>query len=293
MDRRHEEIQWLLQDNHPAIRYRCITELLGEEADRQAVIAFVHGLLPKDWREAEGLWFTYYLTAIAECGLTRADIEIPREKVLSPMEEGSFDFNCEDFMMLRALVLLGYHDEPRVLERLSALPTKQLPDGGFLCLHRLRKLKYMPKSCVKSNNLALLLAAVCKKRGIELAITSELLRYFWEHHLFYTKADPSELILRARSGWRTIDTFYPFEVMRVGLQNVLEAFGALGYGNDARLQDAWRLLEGKKNDAGQYVLEGTLSKSYLPKERVGQPSKWVTLYALLAQKSAAPYQKKT
>ena len=37
---------------------------------------------------------------------------------------------------------------------------------------------------------------------------------------------------------------------------------------------------------GKYILDGTLSKSYFPKERVGKPSKWVTFYALLAEKYA-------
>jgi hypothetical protein len=93
------------------------------------------------------------------------------------------------------------------------------------------------------------------------------------------------LILDAREGWRTIDTFYPFEVMRVGLQNIVEAFCVLGYGTDTRLKEAWNILESKKDKDGKYILNGTLSKSYLPKERAGKPGKWVTFYALLARKN--------
>ena len=103
---------------------------------------------------------------------------------------------------------------------------------------------------------------------------------------YFVKGSLSELILNARNGWRTIDTFHPFEVMRVGLHNIVEAFCALGYGNDNRLTNSWDLMNSKKNDEGQYLLEGTLTKSYLPKERVGKPSKWVTFYSLLAQKNA-------
>lgn len=94
------------------------------------------------------------------------------------------------------------------------------------------------------------------------------------------------LILNAREGWRTIDTFYPFEVMRVGLQNIVEAFCALGYGNDNRLQEAWNILNSKRTPDGKYILNGTLTKSYLPKERTGKPSKWVTFYTLLAKKES-------
>lgn len=39
-----------------------------------------------------------------------------------------------------------------------------------------------------------------------------------------------------------------------------------------------------ENCDGKYLLSGTLSKSYLTKERVGKPSKLITFYALLAEK---------
>ena len=90
--------------------------------------------------------------------------------------------------------------------------------------------------------------------------------------------------MNAREGWRTIDTFYPFEVMRVGLQNIMESLCALGYGNDPRMYEAWSILGGKVDGDGKVILNGTLSKRYLPKERVGKPSKWVTFYTLLAEK---------
>ena len=69
-----------------------------------------------------------------------------------------------------------------------------------------------------------------------------------------------------------------------GLQNIVESFCALGYGNDPRLSKAWNILNSKKTLDGKYILNGTLTKSYLPKERVGKPSKWVTFYAMLANK---------
>jgi hypothetical protein len=40
----------------------------------------------------------------------------------------------------------------------------------------------------------------------------------------------------------------------------------------------------KMTSDGKCILNGTLTKSYLPKERVGKPSKWVTFYAMLAEK---------
>jgi hypothetical protein len=141
----------------------------------------------------------------------------------------------------------------------------------------------MPKSCVKCNNFALLFLSESKKRNINISIENNLLKYYWEHNLFYRSTNKSALILNAREGWRTIDTFYPFEVMRIGLQNIIEAFCVLGYGADKRLKEAWNMLETKKNADGKYILNSTLSKSYLPKEKIGKPSKWVTFYTLLAR----------
>ncbi|MCL2060128.1 MAG: hypothetical protein FWH01_13935 [Oscillospiraceae bacterium] len=43
-------------------------------------------------------------------------------------------------------------------------------------------------------------------------------------------------------------------------------------------------MNSKRTSDGRYLLNGTLTKSYLPKERAGKPSKWVTFYALLANK---------
>jgi hypothetical protein len=282
-------IDWLLEDNNPAVRYRTRAELLKDKANKSHVMDWVNTFIPGNWQEAQGLWYIYYLTALAECGLTNRDIAINKDKALAFYNGGPFEYNCGNFMQLRALIMLGFQDEPRVCSIIDNLSERQLADGGFLCLHRLDKLKYNPKSCVKSNNLALLFCAECKKRGIETKITDAFLLYFWKHHLFYRTGDLSALILKARDGYRTIDAFYPFEVMRVGLQNIVEAFCALGYGNDERLRDARDLLNSKKNNSGQVVLDGTLSKSYLPKERVGKPSKWATFYALLAEKEAQQY----
>ncbi|GHU39198.1 hypothetical protein FACS1894105_13820 [Clostridia bacterium] len=280
-------IDWLLEDNNPAVRHRTRKELLGETSDKQPVIDWLGGKMPGDWLERKGLWRTYFLTAIAECGLTLDDMEYDKETaLLLHGGDGKIENNCGDFMHLRALVKLGLLSEPVVAEALKGAVSRQLPDGGFLCLHRLDKLKYTPKSCVKSNMQALMLCAECKKLGIDLPFTEQLLSYFWNHNIFYRTDSPETLILNAREGWRTVDTFHPFEVMRVGLHNIVEAFSALGYGSDARLQEAWELLERRKGEDGKYLLNATLAKSYLPKERVGKPSKWVTFYALLAQLQA-------
>lgn len=51
-----------------------------------------------------------------------------------------------------------------------------------------------------------------------------------------------------------------------------------------RLQESWKLLDEYTDHTGKVLLKGTMTKSYLPKERVGKVSKWVTFYTLLADK---------
>lgn len=71
------------------------------------------------------------------------------------------------------------------------------------------------------------------------------------------------------------------------MQNIVESFSALGYGNDDWLQESWRLLEKQKDDTGKVILGGTLTKSYLPKEKIGKASKWATFYTFLAESNLA------
>lgn len=277
--RENPVIEWLLGNNNPAVAYRTKTELLNEHADKEPVIAWLTGFLPRDWMDTKGLWSTYWLTAIAECGLTYNDIDADASKVDSFYDEHKFECGCGDFMRLRAMVRLGLEIPQTLIE---SMRESQLPDGGFLCLHRLDKLKYTPKSCAKVNMHALMFCAEYKKRGIRLGFEERLISYFWNHQLFYRTDNPEMLMLDGRIGWRTIDTFYPSEVMRIGLQNIVEAFCALGYGNDIRLEKAWAFLNERKTEDNKYLLDGSLSKSYLRKEPCGKPSKWVTFYALLA-----------
>jgi len=77
------------------------------------------------------------------------------------------------------------------------------------------------------------------------------------------------------------EALFPIEYFRVGLPLLLEALSALGRGRSMRLKGAWNILDEKKDSQGRIILEGTLpsNRSYLPKERVGKPSKWATLYS--------------
>jgi len=279
-------IKWLLEDDNPAVKYRTQTEILGENGDKTQIAEWLVRSLPPGWEEAKFIKSSYYLTAFAECGLLIKDMPLKKDDIFALKNISCISRQgCGDFLSLRALVCLGLINEPVIVNVIKNLKEKQLPDGGFLCENRLTKFRYIPKSCYKANLYALMLCAECKKRGVKLEIEDSLINYFWKHKIFYRTDDLSVLVLNARKGWRSVDTFHPFEAMRVGLHNIVESFCALGYGGDPRLYEAWNMLQSKKDPEGKYPLEGTLTKPYLPKERIGKPSKWVTFYARLAEKN--------
>jgi hypothetical protein len=160
-----------------------------------------------------------------------------------------------------------------------------LPDGGWLCLHRLNKMDRTPKSCIKAAMHGLLLAGELHKQGRPPGWGAALIDYFLKRRVFHRTSDPARLVLDCRPGQRMTDVHFPIEVMRVGLPVLLEAFAALGVGRAPELREAWSLLDEKSDEQGRLVLEGTLNKPYLPKERRGKPSKWATLYACLAREN--------
>lgn len=284
-----ENLSWLLQEDNPAINYRTRTEILGEDCKNDKAKNWIFSHIPNDWYQVKGMWYAYYITALAECGLTEEDIPASYlKRGLGEIEE-KFNTECTDFLLLTAFVKLGFEENTIIQNAIAKASSLQLPDGGFLCQNRKAKFSYVPKSCYKANLHALRLCAECKKKGISVSFEGQLIQYFLHHNLFYRQSNSEQLILDTREGWRTIDVFFPFESQRMGIQNVIESLCALGYGNDSRLQEAWNLISTYRDEQGRIILGGTLTKSYLPKEKVGKPSKWATFYTVLAERERDLY----
>jgi hypothetical protein len=284
-------LDWLLEDENPGVRVRAHTELYGLPdndpqviASRGLVMQTLDAATDLSWMGGEGIRLIYNLTALAESGLTRKDVRI--DPVVDRLLSIPFDANCGDFMLLRALTMLGYGADERIRERLSRAAETQLPDGAWMCLHRLDKMNRTPKSCMKAAMHGLLMAGEMTKRDMVFPGTDQLIHYFTKRRLFYRTDDPIRMVLHSRPGARMTDAYFPIELMRVGLPMLLEALAVLGAGQSPELDEAWSLLESKQDEQGRTKLEGTLPKSYLPKERVGKASKWMTLYAMLAFQAA-------
>jgi hypothetical protein len=304
MTLRESLLSWLLEDDNPAVKHRTLTELLGKSRTENEVIKTrkqVLNTLPqavdRNWmKNTKGLWLTYNLLALAECGLTKEDIDVSGVFRQWPEKStgyglpgiqynGQFDAACGEALLLQALLALGYKDDKRVQSWLKMFSGLILPDGGFLCLHWRPRFKYTPKSCIKDNMQVLLMLADGKKQELEFEYAGRLLEYFLKRRVFYRTDKPDKLVLDyEHPGQRMLDNYFPAQPMRVVLPKLLYAFSVLGVGERPELKEAWELSLSKKDKDGRSILEGTLTKSYLPRERIGKPSKWVTLYALLAEK---------
>ena len=277
---KEELIIWLTEDSNPMVKFRTQKEILKLNVSSEESKRYILSRIPENWYTVKGLWYTNYLTALAEAGLNAEDVEGAwLEQAFAKLKNN--EHGCEDFMLLRALVMLGFGNEEPVHGALSAISDAALPDGGFLCKMKLDKKSYVPKGCYKANLIALLLASECKKKNVTALFTDALVRNFVNRRLFY-KSGTDELVLQEREGWRTIDVFSPLEVMRVGIVNVYEALVSLLGKDDPALPECAAIIE-SHTVRGKVILQGTSTKTYLPKEKVGGPSKWNTLYYLLAQ----------
>lgn len=283
-----ETINWLLEDNNPAVKYRTQTELLGQNINVDKAKEWIFSKLPESWYKTEGLWYIYYINSLSECGLCQNDV--PAKYINRALDniENHFEYGCADFMLLQALVKLGFYEHTAVNKVIENFQVNSLPDNGFLCQRRLKSFKHIPKSCYKANIYALMFLAECHKKNIDIGFGQSLINYFLNRNIFYKTTDNTDIIMSGK-GYSITDTFHPFEPMRIGIHNVVEIFSALGYGNDDRLKQAWSFLYSHKNKDGKMILTQTLTKSYLPKEKVGKESKWITFYSLLAEKNRTKY----
>lgn len=280
----NDALNWLLETGNPAIQHRTRTELLNMEDDPSEAFTWIEQKLPVDWFKVKGLWYVYYINALAECGLNQSIMPSEWFEAAIYRIRTGFDFGCEAFMLLQALVTLGFGENSDVQKIFALLSDNRLPDGGFLCERRKGRLKYIPKSCYKADYFALRLCSCCRKNGIVLDIEQELISYFLSRNLLFRRDNPDKLIIDEKEGQKNSDVFFPFEVMRIGIQNIMETISSVGYGKDPAAEAGWNYLNSAKDDIGRVILAGTLTKSYLPKEKVGKPSAWATFYALLAEK---------
>lgn len=282
-------IQWLSEDDDPAVKYRTQTEILDIPKNSAETKRTHASLLSSDTLKSVMALFdigkdysdAHALSALAECGLTRNDVDIDGY-VDRLIANTNFRDGCDEGFLLRNLIALGYAKHRAVKKELPVFLCAQQSDGGFPCISKNPKIKKpnVPhKSCFQMTVSYLLLTAEMYKKGIDAPQTEGIVKYFLGRDVLYRHDDPAIFVKECHAS-----TFHPPVCTRIGLHMTLCALSVLGKGNEPGCKRARELLDSKRNNDGKYILDGSLTKPYLKAGNKGKPSKWVTFYALLAQK---------
>ncbi len=229
--------------------------------------------------------------------------EVERFLDLHQVESGSFacpsrletrgkrwDEPCLTGNMIRTLIRLGYANDRRVKKAIDWLPAQQLKDGGWNC--------DFPEKKVKHSSFMSTIEP--------LWAYSEIPRGKWTRKMKRTVENGAEFLLMHHlyksdnHHWR--DTYPFFTQMHFPMYyyydvlHGLRVLTKLGYADDERTRSAVNLLLSKRRPDGRWNLEGDWfreaekrsterRKAPVKVEKIGEPSKWVTLNAfrVLAQ----------
>jgi hypothetical protein len=303
-------MDWLTAPDQPAVRYLAMRDLLdvrgGELREAWTQIpsrGWVRQILDKRlpggyWVDGSDLYRPKYLStnwmllALSDLGVTRelswlADsAEMWRDAYARP--DGGFDTPGSEKSELclvgntaRALVNLGYADDPKVASAFGWLVSNQRPNGGWDCFGRDGVIDgwegmsafsaYPRQKWTRSMKRAV-------DRGLEFYLERHLLREGRRYDPWYRLHFP----------------YHYYYDLLVGLEFV----SALGMGDDPRAASAVRLLRKKRLPDGRWLMDAVhpdaLNAGRLPRwwpkykarltpfslEAAGQPSRMITLRAL-------------
>lgn len=303
-----EAIDKLLNSQNVSIRYRALTELLNENESNPDVKKLLNEIpnslpvktllnkmhpdgywLQKNPRTGEilgdGVEYGSYATThfvlsyLMELGLTKNHplVRKASERYLNlQAEDGDWwlHMSCLHGFNIRTFVRLGYKDDPRIWKSVELMLNTNRKDCGYLCDMHEKKRKNK-KSCYRGS-LKMLLAFSELPEVWEHKRVKELIEYFMNRKGIFN----SKLNKYVNKDVERIS--FPFTW---GANNweMLLALSKMGYGNDPCLNEAWELLESRKQDEGLYYLDYTPGQSPLKVGAKGLPNEWITFYILLAK----------
>lgn len=303
-------IDWLLEENQPAVRYLALRDLLGQSANASVVdrarasisrLGWVREILAKQkhggyWESEKNLYRPKYTATnwmalvLSDLGLMKEDERIARcsnlffEQWLVEKDGIFGEEVCIVGNTARMLTRFGYQDDPRVWRLFERLLDDQKEDGGWHC--------WDPKKGTLDCWEALAAFAALPKSKRSRRIKKSIERgaeFYLERRLF------DEGGTRYRPWFRFHYPIHYYYDVLVGL----DVLTRLGYGGDKRLGPALEILRKKRQDDGRWLLDaihpdppsyawgkGNLRRRVKPfaLEKVGEPSKWITLTALEVEK---------
>jgi hypothetical protein len=299
-------LDWLLQEDQPAVRFFALTELLGRDASDPEVKQAYSGISKRGWGhdilnlqkqtgnwESRGSLYRPKYTAtnwralvLSDLGLTAQNPKIRktvnlffRDWLSLPSMENIFnDEVCVVGNTARMLARFGYADDYRVRKLFDRLIEDQKEDGGWHCFKS-------NKGTIDGWEAMAAFAAVPKsKRSRRMQTTIEKgAEFYLERKLFLEGKNKYAPWFRFH-----YPTHYYYDIL-VGLDFITR----LGYSQDKRLKPALRILKQKRQADGSWMIDkihpdlGRNPNYYLgrkPKrfaiEEPRKPSKWITLTAL-------------
>ncbi|MCW4037243.1 MAG: hypothetical protein NWF13_00745 [Candidatus Bathyarchaeota archaeon] len=304
-------VKWLVEPEHPSVRYRTLVELLGNSPTDSEVKECKNQIAEStpvkillDKMHPDGYWLQknprtgeiigkgveygaygtthYCLSYLAELGMDRSHPQIAKaaERYLSLQKNGGDfyrHFSCLLGYNIRTFTMLGYRDDPRVKRSINILLNTERLDGGYLCdMHEGKYKTKSVKSCIRGSVKALLAFSHLPEYWKHGRI-KKLVPYFLSRDGIFKSTNLKKLVNKDMER-----VSFPI-TWRANVFEVLLALGKMGYGKDSRLERAWNVLEVNRDDEGRYLLDWTPSQSPWKVGKRNEPNKWVTFYAYLAR----------
>jgi hypothetical protein len=317
-------LEWLLESNQPGIRYRTLVDILDRPSSDEKVRRTLAQVAQRGWAaeilreqlpgfrvggiwQYQGYWHNYVLLnqpkyiatvwkflVLKDLGLTAKNSQVMKTcKLLSDLylkNRESYHL-CMTANICRAFLQAGFDEKSRVRSALDWLVDVQKEDGGWHCFESSRG----TLDCWEP-----------------LSAFAALPKNQWNRRIKESIERGAEFYLKRRlfrEGVRVYPPWFRFHYpvhyyydLLVGL----EVISSLGYGKDPRMKFALELLQKKKRADGRWILDAVnpdIPKN-LPKtsysssppfepfpaipfalERVGKPSKCITLRALRVLKN--------
>lgn len=310
-------LHWLLEEDQPSVRYLTLTQLLGK-SERDPEVRKAKAMIPSvGWvaqtlsrRDPGGWWVRvggrmeprflgthWTMLALADLGATR---EIPQVRdsceywmKKSPLVGGGVGglgqgkgHHCFTANMARALIQMGYEDDPRIRRTLDFLVRTAHPKGGWTCRWN-RDTPAPGRTLDAWEGLGAFAAYPPSSRTTSMRSCVQLGAEFFLERELHRQGDRYEPWYRFH--W---PIHYYYDLL-VGL----DCLTGLGYGGDPRLAFALGILQSKRRSDGRWNLdahqtdpdqEGARWFTEHPEKRPtplafeepGRPSKMITFRAL-------------
>lgn len=263
-------LDWLLEEDQPAIRYHTLTELLEKPLDDGEVQSARERIPLKGWaadilaeQNPAGWWVgddslyrpkylstNWMLLILSDLGLTREDPRIQRACELwiqrFSKEDGGFGTDtmkkghlCTNGNTARALVRFGYGDHPQVRSAFEWLVKHQAKLGGWNCFGKGRNLDSWE---------GLSAFAVYPRQKWTAGMTRAV-----EHGAdFFLERELHRQGARYEPWYRFHYPVHYYYDLLVGL----DFMTALGYGEDPRMRYAISVLNERRRPDGRWILDG-------------------------------------